>query len=106
MPDVELVKDGCVRIGKKGVARSHPLTQSTIHFRTVDTHSIDRNTIGADRIIVVLELFQLHAAERSPVTTIEEIEGSVLTHQACRIERTVLVIGEDDGDKGLADGDG
>lgn len=106
MPDVEPIEDGSVGVREKGEARSNPLTQCTIHFRTVNTDSINLNTIGADSVIIVLELFQLHAAERSPVTTIEEVEGSVFPHQVCRIERTALVIGEDDGDKGLADGDG
>ena len=106
MPDVEPVEDGSVGVREKGVVRSNPLAQSTIHFRTVDTDSIDLNTIGTDSSIIVLELLQLHAAEGSPVATIKEVEGSVLSHEACRIEGIVIVIGEDDGNKGLADGDG
>ena len=106
MPDVEPVKDGSVGVREKGVVRSNPLAQSTIHFRTVDAHSIDLNTIGADSGIIVLELFQLHAAEGSPVATIKEVEASIFSHEARRVERTVLVVGEDDGNKGLADGDG
>lgn len=106
MPDVEPVEDGSVGVREKGVARSNPLAQCTIHFRGVDTDSIDLNTIGADSVIIVLELLQLHAAKRSPVATIKEVEGSSVSHQAGRVEQTALVIGEDDGDKGLADGDG
>lgn len=105
MPDVELVKDGRVGVREKGVVRSNTLAQRTIHFRTVDTDSIDLNTIGADRGIVVLELFQLHAAKRSPVTTIEEVEGGIVANKARRIERIVVVIGEDDGNKGLTNTD-
>jgi len=106
MPDVEPFKDGSVGVREKGVVHSNPLAQSTIHFRTVDTDSIDLNTIGADSSIIVLELLQLHAAEGSPVATIKEVEGSALPHKACRIEGIVVMIGEDDGNKGLADGDG
>ena len=106
MSDVELVKDGSVGVREKGEFYPNPVAQSAIHLRTVDADGIDLNTIGADSVVIVLELFQLHAAEGSPVATIKEVEASIFSHEARRVERTVLVVGEDDGNKGLADGDG
>ena len=103
MTDVELVKDGSIGVGEKSKACTNPLAQSTVYFRTVDTDGIDLNTISADSVIIVLELFQLHAAEWSPVATIKEVEGGVFSCQTRRIKRAVLVIGEDDGNKRLAD---
>jgi len=106
MPDVELVKDSSIGVREKSEVCTNPRAQDTVHFRTVDTDGIDFNTITADSVIVILELFQLHAAEWSPVATIKEVEGGVFSCQARRIERAVLVIGENDGNKGLADAHG
>ena len=99
MPDVEPVKDGSVGVREKGVVRSNPLAQSTIHFRTVDAHSIDLNTIGADSGIIVLELFQLHAAKGSPVTTIKQIECGIFTYNVRRMEFITLLVRKRDGYK-------
>ena len=106
MPDVELVKDGSVGIREKSEVCPNSVAQSAIYLRTVDTDRIDLNTKAADGVIIVLELFQLHAAEWSPVATIKEVEGGIFPYQVRRIEPTVLVIGEDDGNKGLADAHG
>ncbi len=76
MVDVELVKDFSLRIRKKYVARTNPLPQGTVYFRSGNTDGIDLDTIVTDGVIVFLELLQLHTAKGSPVTTIEEVEGS------------------------------
>ena len=79
MVDVELVKDCSLRIRKKYVARTNPLTQGTVYFRSCNTDGIDLDTIVTDGVIVLLELSQLHAAKGSPVTTIKEVEGSTFS---------------------------
>ena len=79
MPDVELIKDCSLRIRKKDIARTNPLTQGTVYFRGCNTDGIDLDTIITYSVIILLELSQLHAAKGSPVTTIKEVEGSTFT---------------------------
>ena len=73
MPDVQAVKNRCIRIGQKGITCTYPLAQSTVCFRAVNADGIDLDTIFADVVIIVLKLFQLHTAKGSPVATIKKI---------------------------------
>ena len=74
MIDVELVEDGSIRVRKKDVTRTKLFPEGTVNFRRGSTDGIDLDTIAADCVIVFLELSQLHPAERSPFTSIKEVE--------------------------------
>ena len=99
MPDVELVKNSPLRIRKKYVSRTNPLTQGTVYFRSCNTNGIDLDTIITYGVIILLELFQLHAAKGSPVTTIKQIECGIFTYNVRRMELITLLVRKRDGYK-------
>lgn len=103
--DLEEVKHPAVGIAEKGKVRAEPLTQPPRDFWLVHADSVYFDASLLDILVVLSELPQLRAAEGSPVSPVEKVQGCRDTLAARAGELHTVLVGERERWHCVADSD-
>ena len=102
VPNIQLVEEDSFLIGQKREAGSQTLPKTLRDLGWIDAYGDNANTSVLDPLLGFLELPELTRTERSPVTTVEQIECYGLTLEALAAKGLASRIGQSEARQSLS----
>ena len=102
VPNIQLVEEDSFLIGQKGEAGAETLPETLQNLGWIDAYGDNADTSVLDPLLEFLELPELTRAERSPATTVEQIERCGLTLEALAAKGLAGRIGQSEARQSLS----